>query len=154
MVEHEVTFETDIELPPSVTELSALSLMNHILDAEGIEESWSLGIQFVDDGTMQAAHAEFMDIDEPTDIMTFPYADDDDVWGGDQSGGDLIISVDRARSNATEAGWNEEDELFFLIAHGLLHLLGWNDLTDEDRLKMLARQQELIDSWADRPLQA
>lgn len=151
MVEHEVTFESDIELPTHVTELSVLSLMNHILDAEGIEESWLLGIQFVDDPTMQAAHAEFMDIDEPTDIMTFPYADEEDIWGSDQLGGDLIISVDRARSNAMDAGWNEEDELFFLIAHGLLHLLGWNDLTDDDRLKMLSRQKDLMDSWDDRP---
>lgn len=151
MIEHEVTIESDVELPASLTEGSALALINHILTAEGVEDQWLIGIQFVDDPTMQAAHIEFMDIDEPTDIMTFPYADEDDVWGNDQHGGDLIISVDRARSNALDAGWDEEDELFFLIAHGLLHLLGWDDNTDNDRSKMLARQRELLDSWESRP---
>lgn len=151
MIAHELTFESDIELPAALTEASALSLMNHILQAERVEDSWLLGIQFVDDPTMQAAHAEFMNIDEPTDIMTFPYADEDDIWGSDQHGGDLIISVDMARSNAHDGGWEEEDELFFLIAHGLLHLLGWDDLTENDRARMLARQSELIESWSDRP---
>lgn len=150
MADHDVTIEPTVELPTILTEESVLSLMNHILAEEGIEEPWLLGIQFVDDPTMQAAHAEFMDIDEPTDIMTFPYADDDDSWGSDQQGGDLIISVDRARANARDAGWEEEDELFFLITHGLLHLLGWNDLTNDDRTRMLARQQELMESWRDR----
>lgn len=151
MLEHEVTIETDVELPTALTEESALDLMQHVLSEEKVEEAWLLGIQCVDDATMQAAHVEFMDIDEPTDIMTFPYADEDDVWGSDQHGGDLMISVDRARSNAHEAGWEEEDELFFLIAHGLLHLLGWDDHTDEDRARMLTRQRELLDSWAGRP---
>ena len=151
MIEHEVTIETDVALPSSLTEDSVLALISHILTAEGVEEQWLIGIQFVDDPTMQAAHIEFMDIDEPTDIMTFPYADEDDVWGSDQHGGDFIISVDRARSNALDAGWDEEDELFFLIAHGLLHLLGWDDHTDDDRSKMLARQRELLDSWESRP---
>lgn len=151
MSEHHVTIEADVDLPASLTEESTLRLISHILRAEGVEESWLLGIQFVDDPTMQAAHVEFMDIDEPTDIMTFPYADDDEVWGSEQLGGDLIISVDRARSNALDAGWKEEDEIFFLIAHGLLHLLGWDDHTDDDRARMLARQRELLDTWGERP---
>ena len=147
MSAHHVSIETEVELPTALTEESVLSLMNHILNVEGVEEPWLIGIQFVDDPTMQAAHAEYMDIDEPTDIMTFPYADEDDVWGNDQLGGDLIISVDRARDNALSVGWDVTDELFFLIAHGLLHLLGWDDHTDADRERMLARQRELMDSW-------
>ena len=151
MVEHEVTFGSDVELPAALTRESAHALVSHILDAEGVKDSWLIGIQFVDDPTMQAAHVEFMDIDEPTDIMTFPYADENDVWGGDQPGGDLIISADRARANALDADWTEEDELFFLIAHGLLHLLGWDDHSDDDRAKMLARQRKLLESWDERP---
>lgn len=150
MVVHDVSIETDVELPTSLSEESALALISHILSQEGVEDPWLIGIQFVDDPTMQTAHVEFMDIDEPTDIMTFPYADEDDIWGSEQNGGDLIISVDRARSNALDAGWEEEDELFFLIAHGLLHLLGWDDHTDDDRASMLARQRELLDTWSDR----
>ena len=150
MVEHEVTLETAAPLPSSITESTVQNLISHVLDAEGVEEPWLVGIQFIDDSTMQSAHVEFMGIDEPTDIMTFPYADEDDIWEDAQAGGDLMISVDRARANAFDAGWNEEDEIFFLIAHGLLHLLGWNDHSDADRAKMLERQRELLESWRGR----
>lgn len=151
MIDHHITFDVHVELPEAITEESVLSLLTHVLETEGVSEPWELAIQFVDDPTMQAAHVEFMDIDEPTDIMTFPYSDEDDVWGDSQFGGDLIISVDRARSHAHYVDWREEDEIFFLIVHGILHLLGWDDHTEDDRTKMLAHQQELLDSWEDRP---
>ena len=151
MIDHHITFDVHVELPEAITEESVLSLLTHVLETEGVSEPWELAIQFVDDPTMQAAHVEFMDIDEPTDIMTFPYSGEDDVWGDAQSGGDLIISVDRARSHAHYVDWREEDEIFFLIVHGILHLLGWDDHTEDDRNTMLAHQQELLDAWDDRP---
>lgn len=146
-MQHIVTIESDVELPSAVSDSSITSLVSHVLASEGVEEMWQLGIQFVNDVTMQAAHLEYMNIDEPTDIMTFPYADDDDIWGDSEAGGDLIISVDTARENAASAGWSHSDELNFLVAHGLLHLLGWDDHSDADRKAMLDRQQALIESW-------
>lgn len=146
-MQHTITVESQILLPSGIDESTISSLVSHVLAIEGVEEEWQLGIQFVDDPTMQAAHVEYMDIDEPTDIMTFPYADEDDVWGEDEAGGDLMISVDTARTNASEAGWSHADELHFLVAHGLLHLLGWDDHSDEDRKAMLSRQRDLLEGW-------
>lgn len=151
MIIHQILIERLVETPSELSDDTIHSLVSHALLTEGIEESWELGIQFIDDASMQAAHVEYMDIDEPTDIMTFPYADEDDVWGADEVGGDLMISVDRAAANAADAGWNLTDELSFLIIHGVLHLLGWDDHSDEDRASMLARQREVLDSWPDRP---
>lgn len=152
MIEHELTMESDVDLPASLSEANILSLISTVLEAESVDESWQIGIQFVDDSTMQAAHVEFMDIDEPTDIMTFPYAieDGDDFWGDSQAGGDLMISVDRARANAADAGWSETDELNFLIIHGLLHLLGWDDHSNTDRDAMLEQQHQLLKLWQER----
>lgn len=146
-MQHTISIEPNAPLPSGINESTISSLVSHVLANEGVEEEWQLGIQFVDDSTMQAAHAEYMDIDEPTDIMTFPYEDEDDVWGESEVGGDLIISVDTAHINASDAGWSHAEELHFLVAHGLLHLLGWDDQSDEDRTAMLARQRQLMDSW-------
>lgn len=157
-----VTMQSDVELPEGVTPESLSSLAAHVLSSEGVSGAWPLGIHFVDDPTMQAAHVEFMDIDEPTDIMTFPYADDDgdDVgpWVPDEAddegasnGGDLLISVDRAAEHATEAGWPVARELYFLVAHGILHLLGWDDATGDERRAMLERQSELLSEWSEAP---
>lgn len=148
---HTVTLESEVDVPAAVTTAAAESLLAHILMQENVDEEWSLGIQLVGDSTMQAAHHEFMGIDEPTDIMTFPYADDDDEWGDSERGGDLMISVDTARENADVVGWSLTDELFFLLAHGVLHLLGWDDHAAADRAAMLERQRALLESWPDRP---
>lgn len=151
MISHHIVVERQIDTPTELSDAAIMSLVQHTLQAEGVEESWELGIQFMDDAAMQAAHVEYMDIDEPTDIMTFPYADDDDVWGADEIGGDLMISVDRAAFNAADAGWKLIDELSFLIIHGVLHLLGWDDHSEGDRASMLARQRVILESWSERP---
>lgn len=150
-----ITIQAEAPLTPGITTEALTSLVSHILQEEGVDGPWEMGIQFVDDATMQVAHAEYMDIDEPTDIMTFPYEDEDDAfagavaddWDDTVQGGDLIISVDTAAENARSAGWSLEDELRFLVAHGVLHLLGWDDPTDDERAAMLARQSELLSSW-------
>ena len=95
---------------------------------------------------LQALHRDFMGIDTPTDIMTFPTDDE----GEGCRGGDLVISVDHARTQAGAWGMSPADEIRFLVVHGLLHLLGWRDDTDEERERMLERQQALLDSWQRR----
>ncbi len=147
MNDHSVTVDSDLALPNGFDPDLIPALVAFVLQQEEVGEDWTVGIQFVDDAEMQRAHLEFMDIDEPTDIMTFPYEEDDDEWGASDPGGDLMISVDRAKVNATEAGWSAAEELAFLIAHGLLHLTGWDDHTDEDRDAMLARQHTLLSAW-------
>lgn len=147
MIVHAVTFEHATMVPADFSEIDAQSLVSFVLNAEGIDKEWTVGIQFVNDDDMRMAHKEFMDIDEPTDIMTFPYADEDDVWGDSELGGDLMISVDRATENASEENWTPTDELYFLIAHGVLHLVGWDDHVAADRVAMLNRQRDLISNW-------
>lgn len=96
-------------------------------------------------------HRYFMGIGTPTDIMTFPYEalDVSGVQAMEQvAGGDLVISMDHIRENAVTAGWSARDELLFVIVHGVLHLLGWDDQTGRDRDAMLARQHELLGLWA------
>lgn len=156
-----VTMQSDVELPDGVTIEALTALAAHVLLEEDVRGEWPLGVRFIDDAAMQAAHVEFMGIDEPTDIMTFPYGDDeagdDTPWipeegdDADGRGGDLLISVDRAAENASDAGWSTERELYFLVAHGILHLLGWDDATDADRSAMLDRQAELINGWNEAP---
>ncbi len=125
--------------PNSVLE----SLAAFILRAEGATGAWDITVALVGEAQLKQLHAEFMGIDTATDIMTFPT----EAIPGIARGGDLVISVDHVREWASETGSAPEDELRFLIAHGLLHLLGWRDETDRERQAMLLRQQELIDAW-------
>lgn len=152
----EIVVDAMVDLPTGVTNAAMASFVRHVLLAEGMTGSWQFGVRFVDDETMRQAHAAFMGVDTPTDIMTFPYEDeDDDLAAADpaapaERGGDMMISVHRAAEHAGEAGWGTDLELFFLICHGVLHILGWDDATDEDRAGMLERQAALLSEWLDR----
>ena len=149
-----VTVEADTTLPVDITEEALAALVHHVLTEEGQGGAWEIGIRFVDDPTMQRAHREFMGIDTPTDIMTFPYGGEafDELPGAGapgiiSSGGDLLISTDRAAEHARDAGWDTSSELRFLVCHGVLHLLGWDDATDEQRAAMLGRQFALLEGF-------
>lgn len=132
----------EVAVPAGVDQVALRPLVTHILRAERASGAWTVCVVFTSDGALQRLHDRFMGLDSPTDIMTFPYGDDDRGPGSEQ-GGDIVISVDRARAQADDE-WDLPTELRFLVAHGLLHLLGWDDETLEKRQAMLDRQRELI----------
>src|SRR5690349_16158996 len=86
------------------------SLVRHALVAEGQSGPWSVTIVFVTDDRLTSLHAQFMGIDEETDVMTFPY---DPSPFEPAVGGDIVISVDRATDNAIELDVAPADELRF-----------------------------------------
>lgn len=130
--------ETEVEGIADEVQLGTLA--RSILAAEGATGAWEVVVALVSDDELQALHLRFMGIDEPTDIMTFPYGDG-------MQGGDLAISADHARARAVEWGNSPAQEIEFLIAHGVLHLLGWQDSSPAQRETMLDRQEELVARW-------
>jgi rRNA maturation RNase YbeY len=97
-----------------------------------------LNIVAVTDETLHAINIEFLQHDTLTDIITF-----DDVQG-DRIGGELYISWDRIQDNALLLDTDEEDELDRVIIHGVLHLLGFKDKTDEDADLMRSKENEWL----------
>ncbi|HLL51718.1 MAG TPA: rRNA maturation RNase YbeY, partial [Thermomicrobiales bacterium] len=119
------------------------ALATFVLANEEAAGFWEVTVALVADDRLQQIHRDFMGIDTPTDIMTFPNGEP----GVEPHGGELVISVDHARTQASAWGLSAEEEIRFLVTHGLLHLLGWRDETDEQRQAMLKRQQHLFDEW-------
>lgn len=118
---------------------TTIALIERALTAEAVTGEWSFAVRFVDDDEIARLHEQYMDDPSPTDIMTFPYDED-------EPGGDIVISVDSARVHAADAGWPVEQELQFLVLHGVLHVLGWDDATDDDRAAMLERQRAILEA--------
>ena len=61
--------------------------------------------------------------------------------------GEMYISFERAAAQSADWGSDQEREIRFLVVHGVLHLLGWDDATTEERERMLARQGEILADW-------
>jgi probable rRNA maturation factor len=141
----EVFVETDV--PAGITESRLVELVEFGLAAEGATGQWQIELVLGDDGLLQQLHRDFMGLDSPTDIMTFPEIEET----GDRqvvTGGQVYISVDRAAAQAPDFGLSVADELQFLVLHGVLHLCGWDDATDTMRSAMLDRQAELLRAFA------
>ena len=91
-----------------------------------------VSIIFMTDEALLEMNKKYLSHDYYTDIITFDYTAD---FGGRISG-DLFISLDRARDNAIQNNSNEEGEIYRLIAHGALHLIGYQDKTDREKRQM------------------
>ena len=134
---------TEAEPPPGIASDELEAIAAFILSSEGATGYWEITVALVDDARLRSLHRDFMGIDTPTDIMTFPA----DEAAEENQGGELAISVDHAMTQAVAWGFSPGEEIAFLTVHGLLHLLGWRDDTNEQRQKMLERQHALIDQW-------
>jgi probable rRNA maturation factor len=122
-------------------------LARFALRESGAQGTWSVAIVLTDDDRLRRLHRDFMGIDEPTDVMTFPYDADAPDSG---HGGDVVISVERAADQGPENGLSTCEEVAFLAVHGVLHLCGWNDESPALRQRMLARQTEIVEAFAQR----
>lgn len=129
-----VTDESPISVDTSEYETLCRYVLGH-LNQSGL---WVVTVALVGDDDLRALHAQFMDDDSVTDVMTFPAGEPG------QGGGDIVISVERAADQGPEHGLTTQQEVRFLFVHGLLHLCGWDDRSPEERERMLARQRALL----------
>lgn len=142
----------EASVPSDITEAGLDALVAFGLTAEGAGGPWRIEVVLADDALLRRLHDEFMGLDLPTDIMTFP-DHDDAAPDGPINGGQIYISVERAAEQAADFGQTVPDEIRFLVLHGVLHLRGWNDDTDPKRDAMLARQTHLLREFDRRHLQ-
>jgi probable rRNA maturation factor len=97
---------------------------------------------FCSDDYLLEINKTYLNHDYYTDIITFPYKQ------GHEIESDIFISVDRVRDNAKEYKTTFESELLRVIAHGLLHMAGYGDKTDEDQEKMTKMENQCLEIWA------
>lgn len=95
-----------------------------------------ISIAFVGDAEIKKLNQAYRGLDQATDILSF--AGEDDLWG------ELVIDYSQIKRQAGEFGKSSREELIFILVHGLLHLLGHNDDTEPDRLKMIKLGEEFI----------
>lgn len=102
-----------------------------------------LTVVLTDDAQLQALNHEYLGIDAPTDVLSFP-ADFMDPDSGLRYFGDILISVPRAQAQAEAANQPVQDEILLLTVHGVLHLLGHDHADEAELQRMWAAQEEIL----------
>jgi len=100
----------------------------------------------VDDEQIQVINRDYLERDRPTNVISFAMQEGEGAGVIPDLLGDVVISADTAARDAAEAGVPFESELYFLLLHGILHLLGFDHErgTAEDAERMEARERELF----------
>lgn len=125
-----------------------VALLGTAAEMEGLEDECELSLSFVDNETIHQLNREYRGVDRPTDVISFALEEGEemDIIGVDLPRvlGDIIISVPKAKEQATEYGHSFLRELGFLAVHGFLHLLGYDHMTAADEQVMFQRQEEIL----------
>jgi len=117
------------------------SLARYILKSEKISNDVGINLMFVRNNVIRKYNKEFLNKDNPTDVISF----EGDINNG--SAGDIIISVDKADEYSAQNNIDVDEEIARYIIHGILHCLGYKDIIDKDRRAMFKRQEELLKKY-------
>lgn len=146
---HSIEVQVDEQFQPRVQpetlHRAALATLSH----QQVEAPCELAIVVTDDEALHKLNWRHRNVDAPTDVLAFP----NETRGPFVSApdlphylGDVIVSFPRAEAQANEAGHTTQAELQLLAVHGVLHLLGYDDLTAEQRRDMWTVQAEILQS--------
>ena len=130
------------------------------LSHENFPYEAEVNLTLTDNEEIHRINLEYRQIDRPTDVLSFPMADypvpgdfsdieerDPDAFHpetGELMFGDIIISMDKVKEQAKAYGHSNTRELAFLVAHSMLHLMGYDHMVDEERKVMEAKQEEIL----------
>lgn len=115
------------------------------LKKEQAEDAF-VSIVFVDKDEIQELNREYRGIDKVTDVISFAFEDTENKLPDSvRVLGDIYICIPRMKKQAKEYGHGEKRELSFLTVHGLLHLLGYDHMSEEEEKIMFSLQDEILD---------
>jgi len=101
-------------------------------------------IVLTDDRQLHELNRDYLGVDAPTDVLSFPASESDPETGTTYLG-DILISIPRATQQAQTAGHPVEAEVQLLVVHGVLHLLGYDHADDEEKAQMWDEQAKVLD---------
>ena len=151
----EVTFTLLDKCPLALTEDEVERTCELVLAEEGVERLCMVSLTVTDDDGMRELNQEWRGIDAATDVLSLECErpDDPDLAPGEPCElGDIVLAPGYIARQAARLGVSAESETRLLLVHGLLHLLGYDHLVEEEAVVMEAREDELCAMLAGSPV--
>lgn len=116
------------------------------LKAAGYNEDAEVGLVFVDDDYIHDLNHRYRGVDSPTDVLSFAMMEGEPVESGEAEPilGDVVISLQAVERQAGEYGHSFLREAAYLTVHGVLHLLGYDHMEEDNKRIMRQKEKEII----------
>lgn len=137
----------------------AEKVINEALDYEGCPYEAEISVTLTDNDSIHEINNEFREIDRATDVLSFPMVDyevpgefdfleEADEYFNPETGelmlGDIVISLDKVEEQSVAYGHSVLREYAFLIAHSMLHLMGYDHMEESEAKIMEAKQEDIL----------
>lgn len=160
-----IEYETDKKL-----DLDYEKIINEVVNEAATYEKCpyeiEVNVTLTDNEAIHQINKEFREVDAPTDVLSFPMINyeapsdfesledefennTEDYFNPDTGElmlGDIVVSVEKVAEQAEKYGHSEVRELAFLVAHSMMHLFGYDHMTEEESKVMEAKQREVLDN--------
>ena len=123
-----------------------ISILKKACDILEKDDDFALSLIFVDDEQIHVINKEYRQKDMPTDVISFALNDSEDPFEMEETNelGDIFINIDAITRQAKEYQHTFRRELCFLFTHGVLHLMGYDHMCEEDEKIMFSLQDEIL----------
>lgn len=149
MLECDITYEID-KIEEFLDEKKIENFIKFILENEYKEEygknDYYLSLLITDNKIIKQINKEYRNKDTETDVISFAYNETENI-GGLNVLGDIIISLEKVKNQSKEYGHSEEREFYYVLCHGMLHLLGYDHIEEEDKKIMRKREEEILEKF-------
>jgi len=115
------------------------TIVRELLADEGVND-FEISLAFVDNVTIHRLNKQFLDHDEPTDVLTFPLSE----ANAKKLAGEIVIGAEVAQEQAQSRGHDVQAELALYVIHGLLHLCGYDDKEAANEAEMRERERHFL----------
>ena len=110
------------------------------------KNEYYLSLLITTNAQIQEINREYRQKDAPTDVISFAYNETEN-FGTVNMLGDIVISIERVKEQSSEYGHSDEREFYYVLCHGILHLLGYDHIEEEDRVIMRKREEEILSKF-------
>ena len=140
-------YPEELEFPTDIEE-NVRAAAEKVGELYGVENG-EVSVTLTNNEYIHTLNKQYRGIDRPTDVLSFALneSEEPEVEDGPDVNvlGDLVISVERAKEQAADYGHSVKREIAFLTVHGMLHLLGYDHMEEEDRIEMEAEQRFVME---------
>ena len=107
-----------------------------------------INVILTDPKNIRETNKKYRNIDKETDVLSFPMFEKDEIPNIEGNIpdvlGDIVISIDRVKEQAKEYGHSFEREFAYMLVHGFYHLMGYDHIKEEDKVKMRPKEEKVL----------